>query len=114
MNNLFYTDLQIRNYLKCEQITAAEARTIYSYRTRMAVFSDNYRGQKGTSLCPLCGIHLDVQSMSFQCIQIKENVKITGKYENIFEDVIPKQLARTVIEISHYRKQFLEERSLDN
>ena len=87
---------------------------MFSYRTRMALYSNNFKGSSGVSTCPLCQLHLDIQSLCFQCPKIRENVKIVGKYENIFSIKFPISLAKTILEISHYRKRFLDERQLDN
>ena len=72
MNNLWYSDLQIQKYLKCEQMSTAEAMAVYSYHTRMAIYSDNYKGQGEVITCPLCHLHLDVQNLSFQCVRSEE------------------------------------------
>ena len=45
MDNLFYTKLEMQNYLKLENINADEARTFFRYRTRMAQCGENFRGQ---------------------------------------------------------------------
>ena len=79
MNNLGYSDLQIQKYLKCEQMSTAEAIAVYSYRTRMAIYSDDYKFQGDVTTCPLCHLHLDVQNLSFQCKEVKKNIQIGGK-----------------------------------
>ena len=114
MTNLWYTDLKMQDYLKCDEMNPAQAMSVYSYRTRMAVYSDNYKGQGGVGTCPLCHLHLDVQSLSFQCIEVRKNVKICGKYEDIFGDRISSELAKTVYDMSILRKKFLEERTVEN
>ena len=113
MENLWYPELKMQEYLKCDKISTAEAKAVFSYRTRMANYSNNYRGLGGLSPCPLCYLHLDVQSLGFQCSNILENVKILGKYEDIFEDNISKDLAKTVLQISTYRSSYLEERRIE-
>ena len=69
--NLWYSDLEIQEYLKLETMSANEVKTVFSYRTRSALYSDNYRGSDGLSPCPLCLLHLDCQAMAFQCSVIR-------------------------------------------
>ena len=79
MANLWYSDLQMENYLKSNKFTVKQSQTIFSFRTRMANFQENFRNDKGHLPCPLCLIHLDSQSMAFQCPKVKVEVKVEGK-----------------------------------
>ena len=97
MSNLFYTQLKMQDYLKCETLTVTEAQIVYSFRTRMAAFSNNYKGSTGVTTCPLCKKHLDVQSLSFQCQKIKENIKIACNYDKIFDNNISQELAKSLV-----------------
>ena len=63
------------------------------------------RGRRDSVLCPLCLSHPDSQEEGFRsCTYIKEQLDITGQYENIFEESIDKHLTRTILKIS---SQFL-------
>ena len=85
--NLFYPELKIQNYLKLEKLSVEQAKTVFSFRCRMAQYSENYRNQSEVSTCPLCQLHLDNQPMSFKnCATIKENIQIKGKYEKRCSD----------------------------
>ena len=44
MENLFYIELKLQKYLHLENMNQIEAQTIFSYRTRMSKFGDNYCG----------------------------------------------------------------------
>ena len=110
MKNIWYSELKMQDYLKCDKITVEQAQAVYSYRTRMAMYSDNYKGTVGVTVCPLCGVHLDVQNLSFQCQKIKANVKISSKYEEIFNENISKELAKTLLDISIFRNDYLSEK----
>ena len=94
-------------------MSTAEAMAVYSYRTRMAIYSDNYKGQGDVITCPLCHLHLDVQNLSFQCTEVKKNIQIGGKYEEIFDDKISSELAKTVLHISKLRKEYMEGRQIE-
>ena len=54
LDNLCYTELKLQAYL--ENMSATEAQTVFSYRTRMANFKENYRGPEGPKPCPLCNL----------------------------------------------------------
>ena len=51
--------------------------------------------------------------MSFNCPSVKENIKIQGKYENIFCDKIEPELAETLVKIDNYRKTYIESRKVE-
>ena len=92
-------------------MSKAEAMAVYSYRTRMAIYSDNYKGQGDVITCPLC--HLHFQKLSFQCPEVKKNIQIGGKYEKIFDAKISSELAKTVLHISKLRKEYMEGRQIE-
>ena len=78
MDDLFYSKLEIRNYLKLENVNTKEAQTLFRYRTRMAKFGENFRGNRNSILCPLCKTHLDGQKMCFEnCPVVKKNITIS-------------------------------------
>ena len=45
MDNVIYTELKIQKYLMSEQLSVEQKRTIFHFRTRMANFSENFRGR---------------------------------------------------------------------
>ena len=47
MDNVFYTKLQMQGYLKAKDITPEDAKMVFSYRTRMADYTENFRGPAG-------------------------------------------------------------------
>ena len=95
MRNLDNKNLEMQTYL--EELDFSLASTVLKFRLRMAPFDDNYPGQGPPKPCPLCGNHLDTQSMSFQCAKIQEKIPSIGKYEDLFKKaVISKELAKTV------------------
>ena len=99
LKDLWYCDLELQDYLKLNTMSAEEAKTVFSYRTRSAQFSDNYRGSGGLSPCPLCLLHLDCQAMAFQCSVIRGETKIEEYYEKIFETSVSNTLAKTLVKI---------------
>ena len=57
LGDLWYADLSMQEYLKLETMSAFEAKTVFSYRTRSAQYSDNYRGSPvgcPPALCVFC------------------------------------------------------------
>ena len=93
MKGLFYSEVKIQSYLSENTLTADQSRTVFSYRTRMAQYGENYQNNNGHTMCPLCLTHLDSQAFSFSCPMIVKNVPLTGKYTNIFSDNIDSDLA---------------------
>ena len=65
MENLFLTELKLQKYLHLENMNHIEARTIFSYRTRMSKFGKNYRGVGGPSICPSVKTTLTAKNVKF-------------------------------------------------
>ena len=112
LKDLWYCELKLQDYLKLETMTAFEAKTVFSYRTRAAQYSDNYRGTNGLSPCPLCLLHLDCQAMAFQCQVIRESVHITECYDRVFNSSISNTLAKTLVKIDNTRSDILRRKAL--
>ena len=47
MDELFYSELKMQTYLKCNLFTTTQTRTIYSFRIRMSKYQENFQGIKG-------------------------------------------------------------------
>ena len=54
MDGIFYPRLEMHKYLKTKNISPENEKRIFAYRTRMAGFTENFRGPYGPKLCPLC------------------------------------------------------------
>ena len=106
LDNLVYTELSIQSYLKSEQFSVAEARMIYSFRTRMAPFRSNFKNLKET-MCPLCATHLDDQNSLFQCPTIAKKFK-QFNLSDIFRENIPTDLVNTLTQIVKLRNICLQ------
>ena len=109
LDNIFYRELKIQNYLCDENISYTQALVLFSYRTRMSKYSGNYPGKDGVISCPLCYNHLDLQTFSFQCGKIRENMPIEGRYSNLFSENISIQTVTTVENIDTFREQYISE-----
>ena len=66
----------------------------------------------GPQMCPLCKLHFDSQPLSFQCPQVIQNVKIEGKYTNIFCRNPDIKLVKTLLNVSKYRDKYIQSRQL--
>ena len=86
---------------------------MFSYRTRMANYSENYKGLGGPSLCSLCQNHIDKQELSYQCPLVRENIKIIGNYSNIFAMNVDIEVVKTVWNISKFREEYLNSRKIN-
>ena len=112
LDNLFYRELKLQNYFYDEEVTCSQAQVIFSFRTRMSNFSENYPGREGTKGCPLCQNHLDLQKLSFQCSVVKDSVEIRGSYSNIFSENIQLETVQTIEQITKFRTEYLQERTI--
>ena len=107
MANLKYDQLKPQDYLS--ELDVREAKNVFRFRTRMANFNGNFRGQGQSELCPLCGLHDDLQSLSFNCPKVLEKIEVKEEYEDIFGLKISKTLSKTLSEIDKLRKKDKEE-----
>ena len=105
MEDLLYTELEMQNYLVMDNITTAQKRIIFQFRTRMTNFDDNYGNSENP--CKMCSLHRDSQSHSINCHETMSNVKIKGNYDEIFAKRISKETACMLEEIIETRKNKL-------
>ena len=108
LDNLWYSRLELQNYLKLENLNNSQAQTLFRYKVKMAKFGENFREKKNSILCPLCFKHLDSQKMSFEnCSVLKNNVKISGNYQQIFNPTVPTDTVKTLLQIDKFRDETL-------
>ena len=106
LDNLWYSRLEMQNYLKLGNMNNYQAQTLFRYRVRMANYGENFRGKKEVILCPLCSKHLDGQQISFEnCQVLKENIKMTGNYSQIFNPSVPQELVIILVQIEKFRAE---------
>ena len=101
LSNLFYTDLEIQSYLKSDIFSVPEARMIFSFRTRMAPFRNNFKNLKETT-CPLCSSHIDDQNSMNDCPVLVKHFESLD-IEAIYSTHIPKNLVTNIIKIVKFR-----------
>ena len=107
MSNLIHNKLEVQEYLKSHKVSVSAAKILFKWRTRAAKFKDNYKGSYLFPTCPYCLIHMDTQAHSFQCNEMRNSVKIEGKYEEIFKREIPQEVINTIVRISKHREDIL-------
>ena len=105
--------LKMQQYLKSNKFNTTQARTIFSFWTRMAKFGENYGRQNGHISCPICFLHLDNQPMAFQCLEVKKEVTVKGKYEDLFDNSITPDVVMTICNIMKIRNKFEQEKYLE-
>ena len=104
MKDLHYPKLIMQNYFDLPNMNVTQAKVLMKFRLRMASFGENFRGQSVTIICPLCGLHPDSQSASFNCQFMKTHFLIEGQYNDIFSDNVSSQLVRTLTKIQSFRE----------
>ena len=88
LDNLNYKELKMQSYLKLEGIKIQEIQDTFRFRTRMSKLGENYRGQGGEVLCPLCGNHKGNQRMLFHCRVLGEKTNLECETENIYSNEV--------------------------
>ena len=107
MEKTFHGKLVMQSYLKLPNMTPDDGKMVFAFRTRMANFSENFRGQSDPKQCPLCQTHLDNQQMAFNCPQIKPKLNSEGKYDGIFKTDVPVETIKNLRIIQKIREEFL-------
>ena len=108
MDNVIYTELNIQTYLMSEELSVEQKRIIFHFRTRMANFAENFRGQNPSIPCKICLMHVDSQEHGVNCTVTKKSLKKAGKYEEIFTNNITVATAQMLQELVEFRKEQLE------
>ena len=106
VNLLKYDKLESQQYL--EEFNVYKAKPIFRFRTNMANFDGNFKGKETNVVCPVCGLHKDLQQLSFECPVLKKEMIITENYESIFTSTITKNLADILVKIVNIRKSLEE------
>ena len=108
MENLYYAELKMQSYLRDPKITVAEARNIFRFRTRSALFKENMKSSYSDDTCPLCKEEPDRKSHSFECRIINSRIAIHGSYKEIFKKTISQELSKTLLEITQIRSEYIQ------
>ena len=103
MEDLVFTELKIQDYLISEDISTAQKRIVFQFRTRMADYNENY-GSSETP-CRICSLHRDCQSHSVKCYETMKSVSVKGHYDEIFTSKISKETAKMLTEIMTSRQE---------
>ena len=82
MKTLSYSELKMQSYLKTKNISTAEKKILYKFRTRMIRVNYNF-GLK--ILCPLCLKENDTQEHLFTCEKLIDGSDIFD-YQQIFSN----------------------------
>ena len=109
MKNLFYSELEMQEYLVDKNMTTSQAKAVFKFKTRMANFSDNFKAGGLTKTCPMCHEAPDTQQHSLTCKIIKENITVEIRYEEIFYSKVSAETARTLESILKFRSDYFNQ-----
>ena len=84
-----YQKLEKQDYLT--NLDVKLAKTAFRFKTRMAQFGGNCKGQGPLEAYPLCGEHPGLQDLCFQCPEVVDKIQVNELYENIFEPTISRE-----------------------
>ena len=106
LRHLKYSKLQMQTYLYDEQTTIDEKLTLFKWRISMEQsFGENFRGGRGSVLCPICLSHLDSQEEGFNnCKFITDQIRTDCSYKDLYSETIDTSFTRILTKISNIRK----------
>ena len=113
LDRLEYMELKVQNYLEDQKLSFEDKKFIFLFRTRMALFGENFRAGKDYSMCPLCKLHIDCQSLLLQCPELSAELKRKfgndhlKSLDNIYSDRIRTVTVETLTFAYEARRQKL-------
>jgi hypothetical protein len=110
MSDLYYPELKLQDYFKTPGIETKEILNLFKWRTRMTPLGENYRGDQGHILCPLCSNHLDNQPGLLQCEEIRKLTEIEVKMEDVWCERVNLKTAKKITEILEIREILMKEK----
>ena len=57
--------------------------------------------------CPFCLVYSDTQIHSMQCTDVTSKITVKGNYQDIFKEIIPKEISETLMKITELRKNVI-------
>ena len=92
----------MQNYLRDQNIPVNEAKSVFRFKTRTALFKENMKSYYKISSCPMCNCNTypDTQSHSFDCEVTNMNIQIEESFMEIFKKNISQKLSRTLLRTS--------------
>ena len=109
MNNLQYYELKHQTYLYQEGLSIKEIQNVFRFRTRMIQVRENYKGQRGSYLCPLCNDYPDNQIHLFQCKKLNEKREEDEIVNNLYTNDVTVENAKKVSKRLKDREKQLEQ-----
>ena len=119
MEKLKYESLTMQSYFLSKFINKNEAQQLFMFRTRMTMFTNNFRNGSANTQCPLCNKvnSIDSEAPSLSCEEIiKLLPEITTKmntvnnfYSNNVQDL--KKIVNIFMEIMKIRKEALSNKN---
>ena len=105
IEKLNYTRLELQPYLRDDNISVAEAKNLYRFRTKSAKFYENMKSGCQWMYCPFCKVHPDTQYHSVVCSVVRTKVSVKGRYEDIFQTdaKIPAEISKTLLNVIELR-----------
>ena len=102
LENVNYTEMKMQKYLFDSDLAYTDKKVVFLFRTRMAMFGENYRAGRSLTTCPLCNLHMDSQALILQCPEIKRD--LVSKFgpdhmtriDQVYSDNISEKLALTL------------------
>ena len=107
LENLEYAELKVQGYLHNQNISVTQAKILLKFRTRMANYSNNYKGSNSSQKCKLCQNHEDNQQDIYICDFNQKNIKLGGKYTDLFKSDIDLSTIRTLEAVYKLREKKL-------
>ena len=109
MDNVSYSELAIQDYFLLPGINVEEIRSVFKFRTRMAPYEGNFRGNKDFVHCPLCSTHVDSQVLGLECPAIRKVFNIECDIQNFYSDSVTIDTAKTLTKILAIRKELMDQ-----
>ena len=119
MEKLKYESLTMQSYFLSKFINKKEALELFMFRTRMTMFTNNFRNGSANTQCPLCNKvnSIDSEAHSLSCEEIikllpeitTKTITVNNFYSNNVQDL--KKTVNIFMEIMKIRKEALSNKN---
>ena len=105
LKDLTYSAFQLQSYLKDGKTSVEEKINAFKFRTKMALFGQNFRGNRECVMCPLCKIHVDSQDLVSECPILKTKITMKNKMKEIYDQEVGSNAVKMAMQCSMLRQE---------
>jgi len=110
LEKLEYFELSTQCYLLSENLSVEDKKNVFSFRTRMAKYGENFKSGRPFTMCPLCQLHFDSQYLALECPAIRKQIAAEDitDLQDIYSTNVSAKSAKLLGQITRIRENILK------